>query len=256
MSSRAIVAPPSCILHFRAEPVFFFCLFWQTLIELSPVLLAPRAISSVENVERTVLILIPPWKVISHLAPNFARVREHNARRTCLPVARLFIFTIVPVERRSSGCSFRRTSHSLSRRHSETLGVDGGVAKSDRIARRRESSGRRKREERERDRGGSRGGRTREGGRYRSLMPILQPVQRGRVFRRARRSADAFCHPFKPAAVINKHYGSVRAATTIAAPDREQIDLSRRNVTGMSPGPFLVYARGSWDKRLARRVYE
>lgn len=63
-------------------------------------------------------------------------------------------------------------------------------------------------EEREgkRDRGGSRG-RIR-GGRYRSSMPISQPVQRGLVFRRARRSAGAFCRSFKLAAVltvINKH---------------------------------------------------
>lgn len=48
--------------------------------------------------------------------------------------------------------------------------------------------------------------RMREEGRHRSLMPILQPVQRGLVFRRARRSAGAFCHPFKPTvAMINKH---------------------------------------------------
>lgn len=32
----------------------------------------------------------------------------------------------------------------------------------------------------------------------RSLMPILQPVQRGLLFRRSWRSAGGFCRPFKP----------------------------------------------------------
>ena len=50
--------------------------------------------------------------------------------------------------------------------------------------------------------------RMRRGGRHQSLMSILQPVQRGLVFRRVRRSAGAFCRPFKPSVVltvINKH---------------------------------------------------
>lgn len=135
---------------------------------------------------------------------------------TYVPVASLD-FTIVRVEQRTgAGWPFRLVFHSLLRHHSEMgFGVERRYRKIRAERRGGEVFVSIKKESRgvlrlicrgkERSRG-----KPREriaGGKKTSLMLILQPVQRGLVFRRARRSAGAFCRPFKPTVftMINKH---------------------------------------------------
>lgn len=91
--------------------------------------------------------------------------------------------------------------------------------------------------------------RMREEGRHQSLMPILQPVQRGLVFRRARRSAGAFCHPFKPAvAMINKHDISPPLTAVTLCPVPDSIDRSICNARSVAkkcqPDLFGVPGKG------------